>query len=72
MKKGFDFERNNHSKLKKKFVKVCGCFSLTKARLLLEELGLVLKNDYCPELEVIGSEKFDAMRMDDLEEGEIL
>ncbi|KAL9282558.1 Transcription factor GTE12 [Arabidopsis thaliana] len=72
MKKGFDFERNNHSKLKEKFVKVCGCFSRTKARLLLEELGLVLKNDYCPELEVIGSEKIDAMRMDDLEEGEIL
>ncbi|CAE6215726.1 unnamed protein product [Arabidopsis arenosa] len=72
MKKGFDFEQNNHLKLEKDFVEVCGCSSLTRARLLLKELGLVLRSDDRPELEEIGSENFDAMRIEDLEEGEIL
>ncbi|CAH8278061.1 unnamed protein product [Arabidopsis lyrata] len=72
MKKGFDFEQNNHLKLEKDFVEVCGCSSLTRAWLLLRELGLVLRSDDRPELEEIGSENFDATRIEDLEEGEIL
>lgn len=72
MRRGFDFERNNYLILEKRFAKVCGCSTLTITRLQLEELGLVLRSDDCPEVEEIGSEICYAMRMDDLEEGEIL
>ncbi|XP_010481447.1 PREDICTED: transcription factor GTE12-like [Camelina sativa] len=72
MKRVFDFERNNYLRLEKEFRKVCGCSSLTRIRILVEELGLVLRSDDCPELEETGSEICDAMRLEDLEEGEIL
>ncbi|XP_010494830.1 PREDICTED: transcription factor GTE12 [Camelina sativa] len=72
MKRVFDFERNNYLRLDKEFRKVCGCSSLTRIRILVEELGLFLRSDDCPELEETGSEICDAMRLEDLEEGEIL
>lgn len=69
MKKTFDFEENNFLRLEEDLVYLCGSSNLTRTR-LFEELGLFLRNDDCQE--EIDLEIPDAMRVDDLEEGEIL
>lgn len=72
MKKDYDFDENNHWRLEKDFFDVCGSVGLRKVRQLLKKLGLVLRNDYYPELEEMETKKFDAKRLDDIEEGEII
>ncbi|ESQ45962.1 hypothetical protein EUTSA_v10011031mg [Eutrema salsugineum] len=68
MKITFDFEENNILRLNEDLVNLCGTSNLT--RTLLHELGLFLRNDEC--LDEVESEMSDAIRIDDLEEGEIL
>ncbi|KAL1220485.1 Transcription factor GTE12 [Cardamine amara subsp. amara] len=72
MKKDYDFDENNHWRLEKDLFNLCGSTSLRRGRLLLKQFGLVLRNDYWPELEEIEPAISSAMRLDDLEEGEIL
>lgn len=67
MRKTFDFEENNFLILDKDLVKICGSSNLTRTMLL--KLGLLLRKDDC--VEEMDSEIPDAMRIDDLEEGEI-
>ncbi|VVB08162.1 unnamed protein product [Arabis nemorensis] len=69
MKKTFDFEANNFLRLEADLVYLCGSSNLTRSR-LFEELGLFLRDD--DSQEEISLEICDAMRVNDLEEGEIL
>ena len=72
MKNDYDFDWNNHWRLEKDLFSLCGSTSLRRGWLLFEELGLVLRNDYWPEMEEIEPAISDATRLDDLEEGEFL
>ncbi|ESQ39802.1 hypothetical protein EUTSA_v10000859mg [Eutrema salsugineum] len=68
MKITFDFEENNILRLNEDLVNLCGTSNLTRTP--LHKLGLFLRNDEF--LDEVESEMSDAIRIDDLEEGEIL
>ncbi|KAF8117191.1 hypothetical protein N665_0012s0195 [Sinapis alba] len=69
MVKEVDLEENNASKFNEIMINLCG--SCDPTRTWLPELGLFLINDD-DDSDEVDSECSDAMRMDDLEEGEIL
>ncbi|KAH0939378.1 LOW QUALITY PROTEIN: hypothetical protein HID58_006839, partial [Brassica napus] len=69
MVKEVDLEENNASKFNENMINLCG--SCDPTRTWLPELGLFLRNDD-DDSDEDDSEVFDAMRIDDLEEGEIL
>lgn len=69
MVKEVDFEENNPWKFNEIMINLCGTCDPT--RTWLPELGLVLINDDDDSDEDV-SEISDAMRINDLEEGEIL